>query len=57
MPIYGCPDLLDEMTPEVRARMQGKACFNFRTITREQLRELGEITKKGLDLFCKTGYA
>jgi hypothetical protein len=29
MPVYVYPELLQEMSPELRKRMQGKSCFNF----------------------------
>ncbi len=29
MPIYVQPSLLDDISPELRRRMQGKSCFNF----------------------------
>src|SRR6516164_1590780 len=45
MPVYGCPDLIEEMSDELKARMQGKSCFNFTTIGPKLLRELTQITK------------
>src|SRR5579859_1203668 len=35
MPVYGCPKLLEGMSPELKKRMQGKACFNFREVDRQ----------------------
>src|SRR5690242_16461763 len=32
MPVYGCPKLLDALSPKLRARMQGKSCFNFKSV-------------------------
>jgi hypothetical protein len=32
MPVYGCPKLLDNISKKLRARMQGKSCFNFKTV-------------------------
>ena len=32
MPVYVDPGLLDDASPELRKRMQGKSCFNFTTI-------------------------
>ena len=29
MPVYCDPSLLDDVTPELLKRMQGKSCFNF----------------------------
>jgi hypothetical protein len=31
-PLYVCPGLAETMSPELRKRMQGKSCFNFRRI-------------------------
>ena len=30
MPLYMCPKLNEGMSPELKKRMQGKSCFNFR---------------------------
>jgi len=32
MPVYMFPDLLETLSPELRSRMQGKSCFNFKRI-------------------------
>ena len=53
MPVYVHPDLLDEMSPELRKRMQGKSCFNFKTIEAAQVKELEALTKKGFKQFEK----
>ena len=29
MAVYASPELVETMSPELRRRMQGKACFNF----------------------------
>ena len=29
MPVYATPGLVESLSPELRKRMQGKACFNF----------------------------
>ena len=34
MPIYVFPDLARTLSPALKQRMQGKACFNFRTVDR-----------------------
>jgi hypothetical protein len=31
VPIYMCPALMKSVTPALKTRMQGKACFNFKT--------------------------
>jgi hypothetical protein len=51
MPAYACPGLLDGLSPELRKRMQGKSCFNFKTIEADQLKELGALTKEGITKF------
>lgn len=48
IPVYAKPALLKSMSPELRKRMQGKACFNFTTIDSSQLKELSALTKEGL---------
>jgi hypothetical protein len=48
MPVYVNPALIEELSPALRKRMQGKACFNFTTIDAAQAQELSALTKKGL---------
>jgi hypothetical protein len=45
-PVYMYPDLLDD-TGDLRKRMQGKSCFNFRTVTPGQVEALGSLVKAG----------
>ena len=56
MPVHGCRDLVESMSPELRARMQGKACFNFTTVDPELFKELARVTKEGFDVFKKIGW-
>lgn len=49
MPVYMYPDLLDGMSAELKARMQGKSCFNFRKADPVLFAELGELTRRGLE--------
>lgn len=51
MPIYASPDLVKGLSPGLRKRMQGKSCFNFKTIDREQVAELSALTKEGIKRF------
>jgi len=53
MPIYTCPELLADLSPALRKRVQGKACFNFKTIDAAEAKELAALTKKGLARFAK----
>jgi len=46
--VYMFPDLLDGISEELRARMQGKACFNFRAPDAALFRELEGLAKEGV---------
>jgi hypothetical protein len=47
MPIYVKPDLLDDVSPELMKRMQGKSCFNFAKVDEKLLAELEDLTRRG----------
>jgi hypothetical protein len=51
MPVYGMPELLAGVSPELKRRMQGKACFNFTRIDEALLAELEALTATGIDRF------
>ncbi len=51
MPVYVHPELLDDISPELRKRMQGKSCFNFTTLDEELLEELSRLTAAGFVRF------
>ena len=51
MPVYASPDLLKDMSPELRKRMQGKSCFNFKTVDEKLFKELEKITASGFKKF------
>ena len=53
MPVYMYPDLLREISPELKKRMQGKSCFNFKKVEPELFRELEDIAKKSYECFQK----
>lgn len=59
MPVYSHPDLLARVSEPLRARMQGKSCFNFtgRTLTADLETELAALTAAGLGRFRETGLA
>ena len=49
MPIYMCPPVMKSVTPELKKRMQGKTCFNFRTAPQPELiADLKRLTEAGL---------
>src|SRR5450755_4301723 len=51
MSVYACPDLLKAMSPELKKRMQGKSCFNFKEVDEKLFRELDHLTKAGATRF------
>lgn len=51
MPVYACPELLKGMSPQLKKRMQGKACFNFTTVDEELMGELEKLTAAGAAKF------
>ena len=53
MPVYMYPDLLKGISPELKKRMQGKSCFNFKQVDQALFRELTALTKKGFERFQK----
>ena len=57
MPVYGCPELVAGLSDRLRARMQGKACFNFRAVEPALFQELTRLTERGFRAFKKAGYA
>ena len=57
MPVYAYPELLEQASPELRKRMQGKSCFNFKTTEPALFRELATLAGEGLKRFRATGLA
>lgn len=55
MPIYCFPSLADEISEELRKKMQGKSCFNFKKLDDELFRQLAELTKKSIELYIEKG--
>ena len=51
MPVYGLPELLADISPELRRRMQGKACFNFTRIDDALFSELAALTATGIERY------
>ena len=51
MPVYARPELMKSMSPELKKRMQGKACFNFKTVDEKLFKELAKLTKAGAVAF------
>ena len=51
MPVYMYPELLKDISPELKKRMQGKSCFNFKKVEPDLFRELTELTRKSVEKF------
>ena len=51
LPLYMNPALQKRVPPALKKRMQGKACFNFTGIAPEQIREIAELTREGIEMF------
>ena len=50
MPLYMNPGLTKQMSPELKKRMQGKSCFNFKTDPEpEAIAELKQLTEAGYE--------
>jgi hypothetical protein len=55
MPVYVFPELLDSASPELRKRMQGKSCFNFKTPDPALFAELASLTERGFARYQQAG--
>jgi len=51
MSVYTSPDDAQGMSPELKKRMQGKSCFNFKVIDEKLFSELAGLTKAGAAKF------
>lgn len=56
MPVYVKPELLASLSPELKARMQGKSCFNFTSPDKALFKELEALTKAGYASFKEQGF-
>jgi hypothetical protein len=57
MPIYCCAKLQEGLSERLRARMQGKACFNFKVVEPDLFEELARVTEQGFQGFKDAGFA
>lgn len=57
MPVYVYPELLQELSPELRKRMQGKSCFNFTKPDAALFAELAALTARSFAAYQQAGYA
>ena len=56
MPLYVKPELLDSISPELKARMQGKSCFNFKAAEPKLFKELAALTKAAYASYREQGF-
>jgi hypothetical protein len=57
MPVYATPGLVESMSPELRKRMQGKACFNFKKVDEGLFAELEALTTSSIPGFREVAEA
>lgn len=55
MPIYDFPELLADISPELKKRMQGKSCFNFEAANPPLLDELRRLVEQGATRYKAVG--
>ena len=51
MPVYSTPGLAESLSPELKKRMQGKACFNFRKVDEALFAEHDTLTASSVPGF------
>jgi hypothetical protein len=56
MGVAGHPKLAASLSSELRARMKGKSCFNFKTVDDALMSELARVTEQSLLGMKKAGY-
>jgi hypothetical protein len=56
MPVYVKPELLATVSPELRACMQGKSCFNFKASDPRLFEELTALTQAGYASYQEQGF-
>jgi hypothetical protein len=54
-PVYICPKMLESLSPELRKRLTGKACFNFKTVDEPVMAELGRLVEAGFHRYQAEG--
>ena len=56
MAVYGNAEALKGMSKELRARMQGKSCFNFKFVDETLFTELEALTVRTGQAFKQSGF-
>ncbi len=55
MPVYVHPEILECLSPELKKRMQGKSCFNFKKHDPLLFDELADLIRIGVSRFEQDG--
>ena len=55
MPVYVHPELLEAISDTLRKRMQGKSCFNFKTLDENTVAELNQLTERSFETYVQDG--
>ena len=56
MGVYSNPKVLEGISKELQARMQGKSCFNFKVADETLFKELARLTDRACEAFKKAGF-
>lgn len=51
MPVYYYPELLDNTSQDLKSKMQGKSCFNFKRTDEKLFTELNSLTKTAFEKY------
>ena len=54
-PVYMFPNLVDGISPELKKRMQGKTCWNFKKAEESLFAELGKVVEASFRRFEEMG--
>jgi hypothetical protein len=54
--VYTTPNDAQTISPDLKKRMQGKACFNFTAVDEPLFRELAKITRAGAKRFSDANF-
>jgi len=54
--VYTTPNDAQTISPDLKKRMQGKACFNFTAVDERLFRELAKITRAGAKRFSDANF-
>ncbi|MEM8982466.1 MAG: hypothetical protein AAGC71_05530 [Pseudomonadota bacterium] len=56
MPVYVDPSLLDDVSSDLKKRMQGKSCFNFTKVDETLFIELAQLTERGYAMYAERNF-